>query len=172
MSCTHLPHCELFTQFAENPALNVWKIHYCHGEFQNCIRYRQALLGLAIPLTLLPNGDMIKTTRSEEDMGCSALFNAIQKNRPWMVCTLIEKAGVNVNGTNVTGLTALMLAAEIGNATIIRVLLDHQAHTTLSNVNGETALDIAQRKGHQDVIALLNNQAIQAPDNFHSTVLR
>lgn len=170
MSCTHLSNCELFAQFAENPALNVWKIHYCCGEFQSCIRYRQALVGIIIPLTLLPNGETIKTARSEEEMGCGALFNAIQKNRPWMVSTLIEKAGVDVNATNVAGLTALMLAAEMGNATIMHVLLDHHASAALSNINGETALDIAQRMGHQNIVALLSNQVKQTPDNFRPTV--
>ena len=29
MSCSHVESCELFVQFALNPALDVWKLHYC-----------------------------------------------------------------------------------------------------------------------------------------------
>ncbi len=158
MSCTHVSNCELFAQFAQNPALILWKTHYCHAGFQSCARYQRSLVGDSIPLTLLPNGKSIETTRTEEEMGGAALFNAIQKNRPWMVKTFLDKVGVDINTTNVTGLTALMIAAEVNNAAITRILLEHHADRHMANINGETALDIARRKGHKEVMAILNGQ--------------
>jgi len=159
MSCSHISNCELFAQFAQNPALILWKTHYCNGGFQSCARFQRSLAGESIPLTLLPNGTTIEATRSEEEMGSAALFNAIEKNRTWMVNTFIEKVGVDVNSTNVTGSTALMMAADMGNVSIMRILLDHHADYRLENINGETAKDIAIRSGHQEVVALLNKYA-------------
>ena len=62
MSCTHSSNCPLFAQFAQfamEPALAVWKQHYCDGEFAKCARYQAGLKGKTVPITLLPNGKMI-----------------------------------------------------------------------------------------------------------------
>lgn len=52
--------------------------------------------------------------------------------------------------------TALHIAASGGNAELTRLLLDHSADATLSDAEGQTPLQVAQAKGHEDVVRLLS----------------
>lgn len=147
--------CELFVQFALNPALDVWKENYCESEYKRCVRYQNSLKNLPIPVTLLPNGKMVSNTRSREELEATVIFNAILKNRAHMVGSLI-RAGVNVNLKNIEGITPLMAAAESGNEEAIKVLLEHNADVSDTNENGETAYDLAIRYGHEHAAQLLD----------------
>ena len=59
MACTHIDSCELFVQFALNPALDISKSAYCNGDYRSCVRYETALEDQVVPLSLLPNGKKI-----------------------------------------------------------------------------------------------------------------
>ncbi|HHC72541.1 MAG TPA: ankyrin repeat domain-containing protein [Thiotrichales bacterium] len=154
MSCSHVTGCELFVQFAMNPALEVWKEHYCEGEHGRCARYQLSNSGQPVPLTLLPNGKQITVVRSETELGATALFNSIIKQRVRMVRSLI-RAGVNVNTRNIDGTTPLMAAAEAGNVEIVSMLLESGADPTLTNMHGESAMDVALQHDNEEIAALL-----------------
>jgi hypothetical protein len=156
MSCSHSKNCELFAQFALNPALKVWQSHFCESEFKRCIRYQRALEGKSVPLNLLPNGKMIEVPRTTETYGAVALFNAIMKERVSMIDSLI-KSGAEVNITNPDGTTPLMAAAEKGNPEMVRLLLAKGADVSIKSVSGETADQIAQRCGFPEVAALIKD---------------
>lgn len=158
MSCSHIKSCELFVQFALNPALDVWKEYYCEADYKKCVRFQNALKNQPIPLTLLPNGRMVSNSRSREELEATVIFNAVLKNRTHMMGSLI-RAGVNVDLKNIEGMTPLMAAAEIGNEQAVKILLQFNADMTETNEAGETAYDIAVRCGHHDVARLLNPNA-------------
>jgi len=160
MACSHIKSCELFVQFALNPALDVWKEHYCEADFKSCVRFQNALKNQPIPLTLLPNGKMVSITRTREELEATVIFNAILKNRTHMVGSLI-RAGVNVNLRNIEGMTPLMAAAEIGNAEAVKVLLQYHADVNETNEQGETAFNIAIRCGHTDAAFLLDPRVLE-----------
>lgn len=157
MSCSHIKSCELFVQFALNPALDVWKDHYCEGsQHAACARYQRSLVGQPVPLTLLPNGKIVSVSASASNtaVGEIALFNAILKNRGRMVGSIL-KMGVNINAKNLQGVTPLLAAAEQGRGEIVKLLLEQGADVRHTNAAGETAYDIAVASGHEDIVTLL-----------------
>ncbi len=155
MPCSHIQSCELFVQFAMNPALELWKQHYCEGEYARCKRYLLSRSGGMAPLTLLPNGKMVRARRSSEEMAATILFNAVLKNRTHMIGVLI-RAGADPDARNIEDITPLMAAADQGGIEIARLLLESGADAGLTNSAGETAYDIAARKGHTEVAELLS----------------
>lgn len=70
-------------------------------------------------------------------------------------------SGIDVNGTDVLGRTLLMIAAEVGNARIVRILLAHRAKLdTRDRLNfhdggGKTALYRAVEHRHHEVAQIL-----------------
>jgi len=68
MACSHISDCELFVQFALNPALEIWKKGYCNTDYAACVRYKTAKMGQIVPLSLLPNGKKIQTNRSQDEL--------------------------------------------------------------------------------------------------------
>jgi hypothetical protein len=149
MACSHVTSCELFVQFALNPALDLWKAHYCEGDFGRCARYVASTAGQAIPLTLLPNGKNVRIGLTRTDSGTTALFNAILKGRSRMIRSLV-RAGVDINDRNLEGLTPLMVAAEGGNTDVIAALIAEGADLHATGLDGRTAYDIAVRCGHHE----------------------
>jgi TonB family protein len=63
--------------------------------------------------------------------------------------------GADVNYTNQAGQTALMLAALMGRAQILPILLEAGADPLIRDSHGLTALEWAQRRGFQEIIDLL-----------------
>jgi len=161
MACSHVKSCELFVQFALNPALDIWKRHYCEGNFSSCARYQQAKTGRQIPLTLLPNGVIIHSTVNDKHWGTTAIFNAIMKNRLHMMRSL-SKIGIDVNVRNIDGQTALMAAAECGHKDIVLFLLDMGADLQAMNDFGQNVLDVARERGRQDIVDLLESRGATA----------
>jgi ankyrin repeat protein len=154
MACTHTEGCELFAQFALNPALQVWQSHYCQQDFKRCIRYQMSLRRESVPLNLLPNGSKVEIPRSSNDYGATALFNAILKMRVPMVESLL-KNGIDINVRNGDGMTPLMAAATTGNMQVIRLILAKGADPHAVNSLGETAAEMASRMGHAEIAQLL-----------------
>jgi ankyrin repeat protein len=73
---------------------------------------------------------------------------------------LAREASVNI--VDDTGRTALMWAADENNPKSAQLLLDAGADPTLIDAEGETALDIAQRKEYESVVALLRRRGAQS----------
>jgi hypothetical protein len=159
MGCSHKQGCELFTQFALNPALKLWQVHYCDGNHTGCARYKLSLQGKRPPLNLLPNGRSIETPRSSMAYGAAALFNAILKNRINMVASLL-RTGVDIHVRNPDGTTPLMAAAAKGHLEIMKLLLARGADIHARNGTGQSAADLAEAGSHAGAILLL--QAFEA----------
>ncbi len=156
MDCSHIKSCELFVQFALNPALQIWKKHYCHGTHTECVRYKLSKLGQPIPLTLLPNGKRIEVRRNQDEFGITALFNCIEKDRVRMARSLIKTTVKNINVPNVEGTTALMAAVETGSEEMVKLLLASGSDTSLTNMHGQTAYDIAVEQQNAVLTNLLS----------------
>lgn len=155
MTCSHTGSCELFAQFALNPALKVWQVHYCEGNYQQCARYQQSLSGASVPLNLLPNGARVEAPRSSDAYGAAALFNAILKDRGSMVESLLRHK-VDVNATNADGTTALMVAVSKGNADLVQLLMRHGADPRVRDSSGRSALDLCDQTNRPHLKALLS----------------
>lgn len=156
MACSHMNNCELFVQFAMNPALELWKINFCESaDHQRCARFQASLTGMPVPLTLLPNGKSINATSDEDEIGAASLFNAIIKHQTHMIRSLL-RVGINLNVRNIEGITPLMAAAEFNAEEIAGILLEHGARPNLVSNDNETAFDIAMRKGHYRIARLIN----------------
>ena len=59
------------------------------------------------------------------------------------VVELLLGAGAPIDATDNRGRTALMIAAELGHATIVQVLLDRGADRTVADKGGKRAVDLA-----------------------------
>lgn len=154
MACTHTKNCELFGQFALNPVLKVWQVHYCDADYLKCQRYQLSLQRKPVPINLLPNGQLLSAPESAEGYAALALFNAIMKDRAFLVSSLLRTA-IDVNARNSDGTSPLMAAASRGNAEIVKMLLDKGADPAVVNARGETARVIAERAGQAEVARLL-----------------
>lgn len=160
MACSHTTRCELFAQFALNPALRIWQQHYCDGEYTRCARYQMSLKGEAVPLNLLPNGQRITAPRNEAAYGAVALFNAITKDRIAMVESLL-RTNVDINVRSQDGTTPLMAAVLLGNQKMVELLINKGADVAAQNAEGKTAASIAAQRGHEAIATMLRNYRYQ-----------
>jgi len=84
-----------------------------------------------------------------------ALSAAAAAGRNDVVALLLERGcPVDARGTS-AGYSALHLAAHAGNTALVRLLLDAGADRHLTIDGGATALDLARKGGHQQVVELL-----------------
>jgi hypothetical protein len=91
--------------------------------------------------------------------GCTALYLAANGGHADAVRALAE-AGANVNAVAArTEYSALHAAAQCGHAAVVRALLEAGADGTLLTKAGKTALQIARRKQHADVVQALEAAA-------------
>ncbi len=75
------------------------------------------------------------------------LFEAAEKGDESKVVAAVSQ-GAHVNARNDDGITALMIAARVGNLPIAEYLVDHDADVNMRNNNGVTALIYALLFGH------------------------
>ncbi|HEX7029534.1 MAG TPA: ankyrin repeat domain-containing protein [Gammaproteobacteria bacterium] len=73
---------------------------------------------------------------------------------PEMVALLLHE-GANPNAVDENGWSALMRAADCGEASIVEMLLANGADRKLKNLQGKTAADIAEGAGHAAIAATL-----------------
>ena len=52
---------------------------------------------------------------------------------------------------------AQMFAAAEGQADVVKVLLAHGANMKITDQDGDTALDFAEKNGHREAVKLLQN---------------
>lgn len=82
----------------------------------------------------------------------------------------ILKGGNDVDYTNTMGWTTLMLAAEAGDATAVRLTLKHRANVNHKSVRGLTPLMIAAGNGRTGIIRLLLQEGAKVNDrDIHGT---
>ncbi|MGC8659742.1 MAG: ankyrin repeat domain-containing protein [Desulfomonilaceae bacterium] len=89
--------------------------------------------------------------------GRTGLMLAVKKNHPEVVEFLLASgADVNLVGKGGSGKSALIRSAEIGNAKITRMLVEHGAHLDVrSKISGKTALMKAAEAGFIDIVGYL-----------------
>lgn len=99
-----------------------------------------------------------------EGHGYTPLMVAAAKGKSSETIYLLE-AGADVNAqtkekdeNNCGQWTALMFAAESGCVEIVKCLLEKGADVNEQNKNGETAIKIAKKQEHQEIIALLEEK--------------
>lgn len=85
--------------------------------------------------------------------GATALMHAVQDDKPGLAVWLLEH-GADPNAHDQRGFTSLHRAAEIGLERMVRLLLVHGSRTD-PIAQGYTALELAQRREHRNVVALL-----------------
>ncbi|XP_033752440.1 uncharacterized protein LOC117336162 [Pecten maximus] len=110
-----------------------------------------------------PNVDIVamlanhsKTEVNPSD-GCDHPLNiAVCKGDFISVHTLLSCERMNVNISDGTGSTALHIAAR-NNAIPIATLLLEKADPSLKNINDETPLNIAERKGHSQIAEFIRH---------------
>lgn len=79
------------------------------------------------------------------------------------VLQLMIKAGVNVNQPGVQNRTAAMAAVEFNQIEALKFLLANGADLTLTDLDNNTALDLARDKGNESILALLENNKKKTP---------
>jgi len=60
-----------------------------------------------------------------------------------------------IDAQNYNGETALWLAACVSHVDMVKMLVEEGANPMIVDINGDTAMDIAKTRGHQDCIELL-----------------
>jgi ankyrin repeat protein len=92
--------------------------------------------------------------RARDVMG--SLASAIIGGHLQLVRYLVEEAGADERRAGLDGRTPLILAADKGDADIMAYLLDRsRVNIDAKAANGDTALEVAYRNGHLEVVKLL-----------------
>ena len=90
---------------------------------------------------------------ARNDNGTTSLMNAVQDNNLEAIAWLLDQ-GAEPNAADDRGFTSLHRAAERGLAETVRLLLQKGAEPD-SIAQGQTALSLAQARGHSEIISLL-----------------
>ena len=91
----------------------------------------------------------------QDHFGRTALMYAASGPFPETVRLLLGKGADENRRDKEEGFTALMFAAAEGQAEVIRVLLTHGADVTMTDKDGDTALDFAEKNGHREAVEIL-----------------
>jgi FOG: Ankyrin repeat len=88
-------------------------------------------------------------------MGFTSLAAAVFKGHDDIAILLMDR-GANINGINRTRQTPLMIAAVYNRTRLAQELIARGANVESRDVSGNSAVTLATRQGHTDMIALLN----------------
>jgi ankyrin repeat protein len=84
----------------------------------------------------------------------AALFDAARQGNLNQMQGLLDR-GIDVDGRDQGGLTALLYAAHAGHPEVVTLLLERGADINVKGVAGDTPLMKAARKGHAECVTLL-----------------
>lgn len=155
MPCSHIKNCEMYVRFAADPSIEVWKKHFCNGDFNKCERYAMSLQGKSVPLHMLPNGKMIEMDSNTVDVGLNTLFNAIKKDRLQMVQAIVRVKDINEEMTNSVGINPTMYAASLGRKEMVELFISKGCNPHSKCNKGKTPLDYAEENGQTEVAEVL-----------------
>lgn len=92
---------------------------------------------------------------AQDSEGKTALMYTCKRSFNETASYLLENgADVNIRGEK-KQITALMIAAVAGNLELVKMLLEHGADAGLTDIFGNTAMSLAERKGNSAVVELL-----------------
>ena len=98
------------------------------------------------------------------------MFGAVQAGNLAAVFRFLDVKGIDLEQRSpVTGLTALLLAAETGHLSIVELLLNRGADIDATDEQGRTALFLATERGHVDIVSLLLEKGCdtEVTDDLH-----
>lgn len=97
----------------------------------------------------------------ENDKGSTALYWAVRYEHLDVAKLLLTSGKANPSKERLEGFVApIVLASALGNAEMVRILIQNGANPNHTVRNGETPLHVASTEGHDDVLlVLLNNKA-------------
>ena len=114
-----------------------------------------ALSLLNYSVKLLPSGiEASAVVHKQSIEGTKALLAAIERGNTLQVNQILDM-GIDPNFSGEANLFPLMLAAQLGNADMVASLLAAGADRSQTNANGQTARDLAFRKGFVAIVKLL-----------------
>ncbi|MFC0309954.1 ankyrin repeat domain-containing protein [Gallibacterium trehalosifermentans] len=125
----------------------------CFNPFiYGCIHNDLSLVKLMVELGC----DLTRLTR----FGGNGLTPAAEKGHEEIVQFLLENTDINVNLTNTVGWTALIEAIILNDGgekmqRIVRLLLEHDADPTMTDEWGVSPLELARRKGYQEIADII-----------------
>lgn len=90
--------------------------------------------------------------------GWTPLIHAAYFGANEELLSLLIDRGADVNGRNDRGVSALYLAAAVGREDQVRVLLKHGADPALASKAGYTPKQVAQMRGLERIVALLDGK--------------
>lgn len=102
---------------------------------------------------LLNNG--AKAVGNNKDLQ-SAFHIIVTKNNMELLLEFMEKFPEEINHQDKRGNTALMVAAELKNPEMMKLLIENNADLNLVNNNGKTAYNIAQENINEESLRWLN----------------
>lgn len=93
-------------------------------------------------------------------LGCATtrtllFLSAASSGQTDTVKRLLDEKGVPLNHTDTHGNSALMVAAREGRVETVSFLLSRDAYTHTKNRVGDTALTLAEKNGHAEVVRIL-----------------
>nr|XP_045609892.1 ankyrin repeat and SAM domain-containing protein 3-like [Procambarus clarkii] len=141
--------------YAHSDVINVLleanaSVHLRNGNGCNALMMA-VMCGNDYGVEILIKAGSILETRDNRDW--TALFHAVNSGHHTVIETLL-KHRANLNSCERTrGMTPLMYAAQLGDATIVSLLLRGGAVVSLTNHQGHTAGRIAQDAGFPDIAA-------------------
>lgn len=109
-----------------------------------------------VRLALAAGADTKLTNR----YGGIAIIPASERGHVEVVRELLTNSNTNVNHINRLGWTALLEAVVLADGgprhqAIVQLLVDHGADINIRDKNGETALELATRRGLTEIVAIL-----------------
>jgi hypothetical protein len=87
--------------------------------------------------------------------GVTPLWIAAKYGRYAVVKVLAQRTDVNVNSISLSGKSPLFWPSSIGNERVVAILMEAGADPDLMDENGDTALTVARKYGHQRIAKLL-----------------
>jgi hypothetical protein len=117
-----------------------------------------AMVGMSLlnySVKLLPSGlDAPAVVQKQSTEGTKALLTAIERGNTQQVVQIL-KMGIDPNTAGDAGLTPLMQASLLGYVEMVEALLASGADSALTNTDGQTARDLAFRKGFVAIVKRL-----------------
>lgn len=104
----------------------------------------------------------------QDQSGSTALMLASSGPFPETVQLLLDRGAVIDTADRNEHFTALMWAAAEGQIDVVKLLLNHKADFTLTDVDGDTAESFAARNGHTAIAKNLQAAAPKNPDSKQS----